>query len=43
LKNNPNDWNNHLELFFDQEMDRVLNSAAEVYNTVSKIGNKRKI
>ena len=35
------EWNKHLELFFEQELDRLIQNAADVYDTVSNEGNKR--
>lgn len=34
-------WNSKIELFFEQELDRLINSTADIYNTVSNVGNKR--
>jgi len=34
-------WNDHIENFFEQELDRLIKNTSEVYNTVSSAGNKR--
>jgi len=34
-------WNEHFELFFNQELDRLIHSCTDVYVTVKGIGNKR--
>lgn len=34
-------WNEHLEHFFNQELDRLIKSCTDVYETVRGIGNKR--
>lgn len=36
------DWNDKLELFFEQELDRLINSTHDVFVTVSNAGNTRK-
>lgn len=41
LDNGTYDWNDALELFFEQELDRLFKSASDVYQTVSEIGNTR--
>lgn len=35
-------WNDNLELFFEQELDRLIKSTNDVYTTVSNAGNIRK-
>jgi len=35
------EWNDYLELFFEQELNRIIKNASEVYYTVKEIGNKR--
>ncbi len=35
------EWNKHLELFFEQELDRLIKNASEVFETVSNAGNSR--
>lgn len=34
-------WNNQIELFFEQELNRLINSTADIYKTVSNVGNNR--
>ncbi len=41
LEKNPNQWNNHLEDFFNQEMNRILTNAQLVHESVSKLGDIR--
>jgi Fic family protein len=35
------DWNEHLEHFFNQELNRLIHNTTEIYNTVKNIGNIR--
>ena len=42
LDQHPNQWNEHLELFFDQEFDRLKKNAQDVHDFVLAIGNNRK-
>jgi Fic family protein len=35
------DWNAHLGQFFEQELDRLIKNASEVYQTVLNAGNRR--
>jgi len=35
------EWNEHFEHFFNQELDRLVYSTTQIYNTVKGIGNKR--
>lgn len=41
LHENNSEWNPHIELFFEQELDRILKNSNDVYQTVASIGNKR--
>ena len=41
LTNNPNTWNKHTELFFEQELDRLLVNACLLYESVNLIGINR--
>lgn len=41
LNQKPNQWNSYLELFFDQEIDRLLRSATEIHDKVTQIGKIR--
>ncbi|MFT5581931.1 MAG: Fic family protein, partial [Psychromonas sp.] len=34
-------WNEQIELFFEQELDRLIKNTSDVYNTVANLGNKR--
>jgi len=38
----PTKWNEHTENFFDQEFDRLVVNASLLYETLNKIGLKRK-
>ena len=37
----PNQWNEHTELFFEQELDYLMYNASQLYNSIDKIGKKR--
>ena len=41
LDNSPKKWNKHTELFFEQELDRLVVNATLLYDTVNKIGLER--
>jgi Fic family protein len=41
LDNSPKQWNEHTEIFFEQELDRLLVNANLLYETVNKIGQER--
>lgn len=34
-------WNDHIELFFEQELDRLIRNTSEVYTTVANAGDRR--
>jgi Fic family protein len=34
-------WNDQIELFFEQELDRLIKNTSDVYNTVANLGNLR--
>lgn len=36
------EWNEHIDSFFNQELDRLIHNTSEVYDTVASIGSKRK-
>jgi len=42
LNNSPKKWNEHTEIFFEQELDRLVVNATLLYETVNKIGLERK-
>lgn len=42
LDTSPKKWNEHIENFFEQELDRLLVNVAFLYETVNKIGQERK-
>lgn len=42
LDHSPKKWNEHLENFFEQELDRLLINVTFLYDTVNKIGQERK-
>ena len=42
LDKSPNKWNEHIEAFFEQELDRLVTNATLLYDTVNKIGLERK-
>ncbi len=41
LNKNEGKWNPHIELFFEQELDRLVANTTDIYETVSSIGNVR--
>jgi Fic family protein len=41
LNKNNYAWNDQIERFFEQELDRLINSTLDVYNTVANVGDKR--
>ena len=41
LDNSPKKWNEHIETFFEQELDRLEVNATLLYETVNKIGIER--
>jgi Fic family protein len=41
LSNSPKKWNEYIENFFEQELDRLLVNATLLYETVNKIGIER--
>jgi hypothetical protein len=41
LQTHPKKWNEYTELFFEQELDRLLVNASLLYDTVNKIGKDR--
>jgi len=42
LENLPDTWNIHTELFFEQELDRLVTNTTLLYETINKIGLNRK-
>jgi len=41
LNNEEPKWNNHFEVFFEQELDRIIKNVSEIYYEVKNIGNMR--
>lgn len=41
LEQKPLDWNSHTELFFEQELDRLLVNVTILYDTINSIGLQR--
>ncbi len=41
LNNKPIRWNDQTALFFENELDYLLNNTIELYNTIKRIGTKR--
>ena len=37
----PKKWNEYTEIFFEQELDRLVTNATLLYDTVNKIGLNR--
>ncbi len=42
LDRQPNQWNEHTALFFEQELERLFVNATLLYDTINKIGFERK-
>ena len=41
LNKSPQKWNEHTAIFFEQELDRLLNNTSILYETINKIGLNR--
>jgi Fic family protein len=41
LRSSNYEWNEHIEQFFEQELDRLFRNTSEVYDTVARAGKKR--
>ncbi len=41
LMNQPNEWNDYTEKFFEQELDRLLINASLLYESINQIGKDR--
>ncbi len=41
LEKSPRAWNEHTQLFFEQELDNLIFNATELYKSIDKIGKKR--
>ncbi|MEZ5045363.1 MAG: Fic family protein [Chitinophagaceae bacterium] len=43
LYREPNQWNDNVNIFFEQEIDRIITNCEEIYCVVYNAGSKRKL
>jgi len=42
LNKKPNDWNAHIEQFFNQELNRLKDNTKVIYDSIKEIGKSRR-